>query len=170
MVNISDRSDTQRAAQLRRATPVLVVVLVTVALCIGHLAGVRAVQREVPDAHSTVATVLAVTAAPQPGGPVRSTVRAHWTGPDGRPHVGPLVLGGRPAPGETRSIWTDRQGDPMAPPTEGNGPALTAAALVLLIGGGLLLRARIVTSRRAGREIGAEWAALEPGWSGRGTA
>lgn len=170
MVNISDRSDTQRAAQLRRATPALVVVLVTVALCVGHLAGVRAVQREVPEAHSTVATVLAVIAQPQPGGPVRSTVRAHWTGPDGRPHVGPLEFGGRPAPGETRAIWTDRQGDPMATPTEGNGPAVTAAGLVLLIGGGLLLRARIRASRRAGREISGEWAALEPGWSGRGAA
>ncbi|WP_125911273.1 MULTISPECIES: hypothetical protein [Pseudonocardia] len=168
-MTLSEPSATQRAAQLRQVTPALVVVLVTVALCVGHLAGIRAVQRDVPDAHSTVATVLAVTAAPQAGGPFRSTVRAHWTGPDGRAHTGPLVLGGRPAPGETRTIWTDREGAPRPTPTEGNGTAVTAAALVLLSGGGLLLRARLIASRRAGREIGGEWAALEPGWSGRGS-
>ncbi|MEV1293276.1 hypothetical protein [Pseudonocardia sp. NPDC049635] len=169
-MNSAERSDTERAVQLRRMTPALVGVLVVLALCLGHLAGLRVVAREVPEAHSTVATVLAVVERPEPGGPARSTVRAQWTGPDGRSHLGPLVLGGRPDPGDTRTVWTDSDGAPMRAPTEGNATAVTTAALVLAVGGGLLLRLRIATSRRAAREIAGAWATVEPGWSGRAGA
>ncbi|MEQ3554196.1 hypothetical protein WIS52_27330 [Pseudonocardia nematodicida] len=162
------------ATRLRRATPALVVALLVLAVTVGQVAGTRAVREQLPDAHRTVATVLEVVEAPaaRSAGPPRSAVRATWTGPTGEPQVGTLVLDGRPDPGNSRTIWTDGGGAPVRVPIEATTAGLSAASLVLLLGAAALLGARVwtttVEAERDRHALAAEWAAVEPLWSGRG--
>lgn len=103
---------------------------------------------------------------------VRSRVMADWTAPDGSAHraVVPAVLK-NPAPGDTFTMWTDRQGNPVARPLD-EATAETHAVLAG-VGAGLLtaglvegvrrlslwwmVRRRYLRWERAWERVGPDW-------------
>ena len=139
--------------------------------------GVDRADRETADRTHVVA--LATADAP-PAASVRGgaslpvSVPATWTTSDGRAHAGDIRVTGRPEAGDEIPLWVDGTGDPVpAPMTRGTamGVALADAAVLLLVLGLVVWQAsrtvRAVMVRANAPAWEREWAAVEPGWSGR---
>jgi hypothetical protein len=100
-------------------------------------------------------------------------VPARWTAPDGRSRTGSVVPQSRGSAGTTIPIWTDPQGNLLAPPASYSPHALAfgaglAAALGLVGTAALvlmLIRKRLDERRMTSWQT--EWMLVEPGWSGR---
>ncbi|PYC75832.1 hypothetical protein C7C46_23455 [Streptomyces tateyamensis] len=128
--------------------------------------------------HRVDASVLGAAGsdAPAVAGRLRAgeQVRAAWTYPAGHPVTGRFALTGDAAPGQSVPIWVTDRGDLADPPPSAAGLALlaVAAAAVCLLAFGLLvyllylLRCRSL-DHRAQRQWAADWARVEPHWSGR---
>ncbi|MFC8174199.1 hypothetical protein [Streptomyces sp. NPDC057325] len=107
----------------------------------------------------------------------RRSVVARWTAPDGSSRTGTVTTARRhSAPGDASSLWTDRDGRPVAPPV---GPdtarahaitaGLTAALLTgLLVGTGRRLAVRRLVLLRYAR-LDRAWAAAGPDRGRTGT-
>jgi hypothetical protein len=101
-------------------------------------------------------------------------VDASWTGPDGRAHTGRVDVTGTMAVGTTVRTWVDRTGAPVGPPLEPMQVTITAVVVgaLTLAGAGLVLLllftgVQSLIARRNDRSWTAEWAIVEPAWSGR---
>jgi hypothetical protein len=100
-------------------------------------------------------------------------VPARWIAPDGTPRTGSVVPQSRANAGTTILIWTDPQGNLLAPPASYSPHAVAlgaglATALGLVGTGALvlmLIRKRLDERRMASWRT--EWMLVEPGWSGR---
>ncbi|MFB7586050.1 hypothetical protein [Streptomyces sp. NPDC056169] len=103
---------------------------------------------------------------------LRRSVVARWTAPDGTARTGVVAIARRhSAPGDTFSLWTDREGHPVSPPM----PAGTARAHTVIAGlmaallAGLLveivrrLAVRRLVLRRYAR-LDRAWASAGPDW------
>lgn len=111
------------------------------------------------------------------GRDVRTRVVAYWTAPDGSEHRAPVMASlDDPQPGDRFTIWTDRQGHPVARPLDsataathavlaGFGAALLAAGLVE--GGRRLIVWRMVLRRYARWDQA--WDKAGPDWGRTGT-
>ncbi|HVL85149.1 MAG TPA: hypothetical protein VM367_12805 [Pseudonocardia sp.] len=170
---------TDRARQvIRRAEILLGAVAVLLAVLVGS--AVHASELERARAGSALGPVPAVLleASPFPaqahvmGAPV--PVAARWTAPDGTPRTGRLwAEPGLPA-GATVPVWVDGHGlradAPLSPAMARLGGWL--AGIGTAVGCGILLLGLAGLARRVldvadDRRWSAEWARIEPRWSGR---
>jgi hypothetical protein len=100
---------------------------------------------------------------------------ATWTGPDGVLHTDVIPVDVRAKAGSTHTIWIDRDGERTTRPLSDedvSGQTVGIAVLTYLcissaaIGAFLLLRRQLDRSRF--RRWAAEWAVVEPTWTGTG--
>ncbi|MFJ6622920.1 hypothetical protein ACIQOW_35715 [Kitasatospora sp. NPDC091335] len=129
---------------------------------------VDAVVRSTPDSAALATSRFAG------GYSTRIDVDAAWTTPDGTQHLGTVQAPRSTVTGSHILIWVDPDGDVSAPPADRAALAVSAActgagalftALALLA---LALRLRLhALDRRAQAAWTADWARLEPLWSGR---
>ncbi|MGW4723200.1 Rv1733c family protein [Streptomyces sp. NPDC004291] len=108
---------------------------------------------------------------------LRRAVVARWTAPDGSPRTGTVTTFRRhSAPGDTFSLWTDRDGRPVTPPMRADtarAHAITAGLTAALLTGLLvetvrrLAVRRLVLTRYA--RLDRAWAAAGPDWGRTGT-
>ncbi|MER7909092.1 hypothetical protein [Streptomyces sp. NPDC096068] len=108
---------------------------------------------------------------------LRRSVVARWTAPDGSPRTGTVTTFRRhSAPGDTFSLWTDREGRPVTPPMRADtarAHAITAGLTAALLSGLLvetvrrLAVRRLVLTRYA--RLDRAWAAVGPDWGRTGT-
>ncbi|MFB7905839.1 MULTISPECIES: hypothetical protein [unclassified Kitasatospora] len=104
----------------------------------------------------------------------RIEVEAAWTYPGATPHTGTVEASGPPTVGGVVQVWVDPAGNATDPPLDRTALAVSAActgagallALSALIAFALRLRLSAL-NRRAETGWTAEWARLEPLWSGR---
>ncbi|MFD8011853.1 hypothetical protein [Streptomyces sp. NPDC058955] len=107
----------------------------------------------------------------------RRAVVARWTAPDGTTRTGTVTTSRTNAtPGDTFSLWTDRDGRPVTAPLAGDTArahafvaALTAAVLAGL---GVELVRRLVMRRLRHRRyarLDRAWASVGPDWGRTGT-
>ncbi|MCW0215103.1 MAG: hypothetical protein OJJ54_17235 [Pseudonocardia sp.] len=131
--------------------------------------GDRSVVTAVLQAPSTMAVGLDPTVLPV------QRLPATWTGPDGLGRSGQVDVTGVLPAGAPVEIWIDRSGAVVNPPAD----ALTVTTTAVIVGAftfavaGLLLMllwigGRGLIARRNDRAWAAEWALVEPAWSGRG--
>ncbi|MEU3567189.1 hypothetical protein AB0E96_01975 [Kitasatospora sp. NPDC036755] len=135
----------------------------------GRLRQVDAVVRDIPD------RTTAATGSRYSGGySNRIDVTAVWTAPNGIQRLGTVQAPHSVVPGSRLPIWVDPVGAVSAPPGDRAALAVSAACtgaggllalLALLL---LALRVRLhALDRRAEAAWAADWARLEPLWSGR---
>ena len=99
---------------------------------------------------------------------------AVWTAPSGDERRAVISVRTGAEAGSTVSIWVDRAGDRTAPPL-GNGDVVTLAvgfAVLTYLGISVVAASayrlfRRVLERSRARRWAAEWAAVEPVWTGR---
>lgn len=101
-------------------------------------------------------------------------VTVGWTGPDGLPHLGNLIVTPAAAAGTNRTAWVDRSGELTVPPST---PASAVLAGVLIAFG--VVATSWITIAAAWAAIGQlttahkiegwarEWAEVAPEWTGR---
>jgi hypothetical protein len=151
--------------------------VVTTVVCHGvYVAGFRAGRTQAPAWHRVSAQVLHVTpmstAWRHPVQPALLSLR--WARPDGSSQTGEVARAGDVVAGGTVTVWTDQQGrlaHPPLPRAQVADQAIRAAvatpvalALLLVAVGGVV--SLILDKRRlAGWE--ADWAVVEPQWTGR---
>jgi hypothetical protein len=101
-------------------------------------------------------------------------VRLSWNGPDGVPHTGQLDMSAGRRAGTVVTIWTDAAGNLISNPPRldqaisngvgfGGFTMLGFSAVVV----GIWLVARLLLDRLRLARWRAEWALVEPRWSGR---
>lgn len=134
----------------------------------GRLQQVDAVVRDVPDHAAAVGSRFSG------GYSSRTDVDAAWTSPDGAQHLGTVQAPRSAVPGSHVAVWVDPAGAVSDPPADRLALAVSAACtgagalLTLLALFTLALRLRLHTlDRRAETAWTADWARLEPLWSGR---
>jgi hypothetical protein len=100
--------------------------------------------------------------------PPRVAVAAAWTAPNGSGRVGEIdVPAGTPA-GRVVGVWVDANGAPVPPPPASDPvSAGFGAGVGVLVAAMALIASLRVRDARRGRRWDAEWADLEPRWSGR---
>lgn len=105
---------------------------------------------------------------------VAGRATAGWTGPSGAHHTAVISVPVRAKAGSTHAIWIDRNGDRTTRPLSSGdvvGRAVGTAVLTYLgismvaISAYLLFRRRLDRSRS--RRWAAEWAVVEPKWTGK---
>ncbi|NMH99277.1 hypothetical protein [Pseudonocardia acidicola] len=106
--------------------------------------------------------------------PVSLRVPARWVGPDGVEHTGRILVSGPRPAGAVVTAWLDRHGAVVsAPGTSADATIIGIAGGVgVLAGGWLLLSAAWAAARRwienrNATAWAADWALVEPEWSGR---
>ncbi|RTL69536.1 MAG: hypothetical protein EKK42_05300 [Pseudonocardiaceae bacterium] len=140
-----------------------------------HAAAWDTVRQRATDLVPTSATTLSdVPAAPRDGVLASVYGGVRWTDPRGTVHTGFTEVPALTKAGRTVTIWTDRQGDVVAPPPGPEFPPIMTAVSVLgtLGAGGMLLALVLWSERRwldrlRAAEWAREWRRVEPGWSGR---
>ncbi|MFF4380017.1 hypothetical protein [Kitasatospora sp. NPDC001547] len=141
----------------------------------GRLRQVDAVVRAVPGRDATAAGTATASGSRFAGGySNRIDVDAAWTGPDGTERRGTVQAPHSAAVGGRVPVWVDPSGAASAPPADRVALAVSAACtgagalLALLAVLALALRLRLrALDRRAESAWTADWARLEPLWSGR---
>jgi len=100
--------------------------------------------------------------------PPQVAVAAAWTAPNGGGRVGEIeVPAGTPA-GSVVGVWVDVNGALVPPPAATERASAGFGAVVgLLVAGLTLITVVRVRRERRGRRLDAEWAEVEPRWSGR---
>lgn len=158
----------------------LAVLLAGAAVLVGlvaHADGVRRAESEAAE-RTRVAAVLLGPGEPaltsDPGASTARRAPAAWTTPDGVEHTGTLLVWSSADAGATVPVWVDRDGRLVPAPatrTSGLVGAVTAAVLLLALGGGLLVAAWRVVRRATlavnARAWAAEWERVAPEWTGR---
>ncbi|MEV6202812.1 hypothetical protein AB0M64_22945 [Streptomyces sp. NPDC051771] len=186
---------------LRRTTDLVeawVALVAALALCLavpvaGWTAGAaaqhslqRAVHAQQQGRVETTAHVL--RPAPKPPGATASSdqsaeqrfrraVVARWTAPDGTSRTGTVTTSRvSSAPGDAFSLWTDRDGRPVAAPlardTARAHAVLVGLMAAVLAGAGVELVRRLVMRRlrcRRYARLDRAWAAVGPDWGRTGT-
>ncbi len=169
----SDRIEALTTWGLCSLAAVLVVV-VALAGSWAHNAASDEVRQEHGDRQPTVAVALSSVpaVATDRGAPAYGDVR--WTAADGSVRTGTAQVPPMTAAGNEVTVWTNDQGELVAPPLGSEFPlVMTAMAVVFAValGGAVLVLARVGERRLLGRlraaEWEAEWRRVEPGWSGR---
>ena len=99
---------------------------------------------------------------------------ASWTGPSGVRHTEPISVPVRAKAGSTQVIWVDRTGDRTTRPvTSGDvvgrtvGIALVTYLGIALVAIGIYRLFRSQLDRSRSRRWAAEWAVVEPKWTGK---
>jgi hypothetical protein len=109
------------------------------------------------------------------GDPYIGHATARWTGPSGVLHTDVIPVDARAKAGSTHAIWIDSSGERTTRPlsdADVSGRTVGIAVLTYLcisiaaIGAYLLLRRQLDRSRS--RRWAAEWAVVEPTWTGTG--
>ncbi|WP_160161436.1 Rv1733c family protein [Embleya hyalina] len=127
-------------------------------------------------AHKHQVSAVLLVKPPTVAEPGAETVSAgvRWVAADGTAHTddAPVPLGGEA--GDTTRIWLDVEGRPTTPPPTHSAivdNAITTGMLVLaaslLVTAGVFALERLLISRRRDHGWEREWAAVEPGWTGR---
>jgi hypothetical protein len=107
------------------------------------------------------------------GAPEVWRATASWTGPSGVPHTEVIPVVVQAKAGSTHVIWIDRNGDPTTRPLSDSDVSSRTIGIAVLtylglsmtaIGAYLLLRRQLDRSRS--RRWAAEWAVVEPQWTG----
>ncbi|MGW3076507.1 Rv1733c family protein [Kitasatospora sp. NPDC001132] len=136
----------------------------------GRLRQVDAVVRGLPDRAAATAAGSRFSG----GYSSRVDVDATWTAPDGTQHLGTVQAPRSAVPGSHVAVWVDPAGAASAPPADRVALAVSAACtgagalLALLALVVLALRLRLhALDRRGEAAWTADWARLEPRWSGR---
>ena len=100
---------------------------------------------------------------------------ATWTGPDGVLHRDEIPVGVQAQAGSTHAIWIDRDGERTTRPlsdADVSGQTVGIAVLTYLCissaAGGAYLLFRRQLDRSRSRRWAAEWAVVEPTWTGTG--
>ncbi|MEU9858169.1 hypothetical protein [Streptomyces sp. NPDC047974] len=107
----------------------------------------------------------------------RRAVVARWTAPDGTSRTGTVTTSrASSAPGDAFSLWTDRDGRPVAAPlardTARAHAVLVGLMAAVLAGVGVELVRRLVMRRLCSRRyarLDRAWAAVGPDWGRTGT-
>jgi hypothetical protein len=135
------------------------------------------VATQAAEREQVVAELLDDAAAQKPGSEGLSDVAraaAVWTAPSGVEHMAAISVPVRAKAGSTQAIWIDRNGDRTTRPLSSGdvvGQAVGTALLTYLlismvaIGAYRLLRTQLDRSRS--RRWAAEWAVVEPKWTGK---
>ncbi|WP_395359368.1 hypothetical protein ACHGLA_04515 [Streptomyces sp. YH02] len=108
---------------------------------------------------------------------LRRSVVAEWTAPDGSARTGTVTTARRTsAPGAAFPLWTDRHGDPVAPPMRADAArahAIVAGLTVALLAGLMVEIVRRLAVRRLlltrYARLDRAWAATGPDWGRTGT-
>lgn len=136
----------------------------------GRLRQVDAVVRDLPER----AAATSASSRFSGGHGNRIDVDAAWTAPDGTQRVGTVQAPYSAVSGSHVSVWVDPSGAVSGPPAHRVALAVSAgctgagALLALLALLALALRLRLhALDRRAENAWSADWARLEPRWSGR---
>ncbi|MFE1950033.1 hypothetical protein ACFW9D_06125 [Streptomyces sp. NPDC059524] len=120
-------------------------------------------------------SAVVVKEAPRPqimqpgGGGTRATVR--WTAPDGIEHTGTAKVAAGTAAGAHVTVWTDREGDRLAPPVNPAESLFGGAMAGLLAAGGTAVvvgagtkGVRLLVERRRLAGWDAEWVQADARW------
>ncbi|GAB3308043.1 membrane protein [Geodermatophilus aquaeductus] len=129
------------------------------------------------DRHVVAGLLLADPHVPARGAPrpARRPATAVWTGPGGVEHRGPVWVPAGSTAGAAVAVWLDGAGNRALPPLSpgevtgravGRGLGTSTALAVAAVGAHLAVRALLDRSRS--RRWAAEWAAVEPVWTGTG--
>ena len=152
---------------------------VAIALAVGtasHTSARSDAEAQAAERHQVDAMLVedaAVSHGAADGRPDMGRASANWTGPDGVLHTDVIPVAVHAKAGSTQVIWIDRHGDrTIRPLTDAGVFALTAGYAVLTylgisttaIGAYFLFRRQLDRSRS--RRWAAEWAVVEPTWSG----
>ncbi|MEU5218713.1 hypothetical protein AB0G79_21285 [Streptomyces sp. NPDC020807] len=146
-----------------------------------HASLQRAVSAQQEQRQPTTAQVVRRDETPTRGGStagalgeerLRASVVARWTAPDGTSRTGTVsAVREEPRPGDTFTLWTDREGRPAAAPMR-SGTAKAHAAVVgvtvavlaaLLVDTVRRLAVRRLVLRRYAR-LDRAWASVGPDW------
>ncbi|GAA4974078.1 hypothetical protein WHI96_20200 [Pseudonocardia tropica] len=173
----------RRASRREDLLAVLLGLLAACGLAVTWLAGTAAhgsvLERGAVEAHQRVPVAATVTARASAVGDLETgqqSVTLSWTGPDGRPHSGGSTLPGVHEVGDRVPAWVGTDGR-LAPPPSTPADAVTVAVAAGFItaivwAAGVLVAGRLVfawNGRAFARAWEEDWAAVEPGWSGRRT-
>ncbi|GEL23638.1 hypothetical protein PSU4_25920 [Pseudonocardia sulfidoxydans NBRC 16205] len=132
-------------------------------------------RRRAAELAQTPATTLSdVPAAPRDGGLASVHGGVRWTDSHGTVRTGFTQVPALTRAGSAVTIWTNREGDVVAPPPGPEFPLVMTAvsALGTLAAGAALLALVVWVERRSldrlrATEWAAEWRRAEPGWRGR---
>ncbi|MFB7254839.1 Rv1733c family protein [Streptomyces nojiriensis] len=139
--------------------------------------GRRAAEDTARHRHTVTATTVGKTAyraGDRPSGPPSTVATATWYYPAHRTHTATVRVPAATRSGDTIRVWVDDDGRAATAPPDQAHIALNAAAagagalaaIVLVGGAAVTVRLRIVDAHSA-RAWAAEWADIEPFWSGR---
>jgi hypothetical protein len=99
---------------------------------------------------------------------------AVWTAPSGVEHTGAISVPVRAEAGSTQTIWIDRDGDRTTRPLSNRDVAGRSVGFGLvtylgtsLVAWGAYRSVRGLLDRSRSRRWAAEWAVVEPGWTGK---
>ncbi|MEJ8281664.1 hypothetical protein [Pseudonocardia spirodelae] len=173
----------RRASRREDVLAVALGLLVATGLLVAWIAGSAAygtvLDRGRVEAHERTAVQATVTARASSMGDLQTGQQAltlSWTGPDGAPHSGGSSLPGIYGVGDHVTAWVGADGRLATPPST-PADAVTVAVAAGFITAvawavGVLLLGRFafaVNGRTFARAWELDWAAVEPGWSGRRT-
>lgn len=172
LIRTSDRVE----SWLRR---VLMIVLVIGLPLAGFVAGraayessMRAVQAQSAERQQISARVMSVSE--NVGQTVRAQAQVRWTDSRGTVRTVTTLVKPDTSEGATVRVWVDRDGTVTGPPLTGaqavtNGWFVGGMAVISVATGTFVTRAgmRRVLDRRRYAQWGAEWALVEPVWTGR---
>ncbi|WP_224391086.1 hypothetical protein [Pseudonocardia sp. ICBG1293] len=173
----------RRACRREDLLAVLLGLLAATGLLVAWLAGAAAhgsvLERGAVEAHQRVPVAATVASRVSAVGDLQTGQQAltlSWTGPDGLPHTGGSTLPGMYDVGDRVQAWVGPDGR-LAPPPSTPADAVTvavAAGFVTAVvwAAGVLAAGRLVfawNGRAFARAWEQDWAAVEPGWSGRRT-
>ncbi|MBO8184248.1 hypothetical protein JW592_01945 [Streptomyces sp. DW4-2] len=127
--------------------------------------------------HVTVLPPLDSETETAAGAPNRHRVAARWTGSDGTPHTGTVVLRRLVQPGDRFHVWADSHGRltsrPMSTRSAGSYALLAglaaAACTTAALEAGRRVTVRLLMRRRYAR-WDAEWVRIGPDWGRTGTS
>jgi hypothetical protein len=165
------------------ARVLLVITLLTavpIALAVvtaAHSQGQAVAAAEAADRHQVTAMLLDDAALPADAGiadPGTMTATVSWTGPSGNARKGVVAVPREARAGSTVTIWIGRDGDVARRPASPSDVAAEATGLGLVILMAISLVAtlaylafRKLLDRSRLRRWAAEWAVVEPVWTGK---
>ncbi|MER6216131.1 Rv1733c family protein [Streptomyces sp. NPDC001272] len=175
------RRDADRArTRLRTAFALACLLAAVCGVLVGRAVwddGSRAAQETARHRHSTTATTTAGTAyvaTNRSGVQPLTAAPATWHYPAGTAHEQTVPVPAGTRAGDTVRIWVDDHGDAApAPPTTSdlavNAAGYGASVLcgIVLAAGAVVCVGRRIVDAHSAREWEAEWADVEPQWSGR---
>lgn len=142
----------------------------------GYATGARQLHEQRAERHPVTARLTSVpeAAGGDPTRGVTHTARVRWTDGHGATRTGTAEVTGGAEKGGKTQIWLNRDGHPVAPPSPHQSAVITgwatgtfavAAVVILAMSARLALHKAMNRHRYALWD--AEWARVEPTWSGR---